>query len=71
MKKVILFLVVIMFFLNCYSIPAASGWNGVCHCIKDYLKDNANDAKSIKYVNCGYILEFSNGLYGQRVKSRG
>jgi len=52
------------------AIPAASTWNGLCSCVKDYIRDNAHDPRSIKYVECSPILEFDNGLYGQRVKYR-
>ena len=53
------------------SQPKADPWNGVCYAIKDYIKENANDPRSIKYVECSNIAKFSNGNYGQRVKYRG
>ena len=53
------------------SIPSMSAWDGVAHSIKKYLKENANDPKSIKYIECSYMLKYQNGLFGQRVKFRG
>ena len=54
-----------------YAQPSADPWNGVCYAVKDYMKENANDPKSIKYAECSYILKFNTGKYGQRVKYRG
>lgn len=73
MKTKLLFIALIIF-VYCgvvYSQPKADPWNGVCYAVKDYLKENANDPGSIKYVECSYISKFTNGNYGQRVKYRG
>lgn len=70
-KKAVLLFIVFVLFSSVYCIPAASSWDGVCHAIKDYLKENAHDPKSIKYVQCSYILELDIGIYAQTVKFRG
>lgn len=71
MRKALFILAVFAYSIVAYSQPKADPWNGVCYAIKDYLKENANDPGSIKYVECSYISKFSNGNYGQRVKYRG
>ena len=71
MKKYLIAIIILLTVFVLLAIPAASAWDGVCSCIKDYIKDNAHDPKSIKYVECSPILAFDNGLYGQRVKYRG
>jgi len=62
-----------VFFVNTNmpAQPRASSWDGAVLAVRDYLKDNANDPKSIKIVECSYIFEMSDGYYYQRVKYRG
>ena len=71
MKKMIICFVFILTIVSLNTIPAASAWDGVCNCIKNYIKTNAHDPKSIDYIECSPILKFNNELYGQRVKYRG
>jgi len=52
-------------------IPAMSAWDGIAYAVKDYLRENANNPKSIDYIECSYMLEFYDGSFGQRVKFRG
>lgn len=51
-------------------IPSMSAWNGVAYAISDYLKKNANDPKSIEYIDVYKMLELDNGLFAQQVKFR-
>lgn len=51
-------------------IPKASYLDAVTYAVKDYWKENANDPKSIKYVDQSEIFELSNGMFAQRVKIR-
>ncbi|MGL5621702.1 hypothetical protein, partial [Cetobacterium sp.] len=51
-------------------IPAMSAWNGVAYAISDYLKKNANDPKSIEYIDVYKMQELDNGLFAQQVKFR-
>mgnify|MGYP007078745396 FL=1 len=68
-----MFLFSLVFFVNAYipAQPRASSWDGAVLAVKDYLKNNAHDPKSIKIVECSYIFEMSDGYYYQRVKYRG
>ncbi|ADO83840.1 hypothetical protein Ilyop_2070 (plasmid) [Ilyobacter polytropus DSM 2926] len=70
MKKLILTLLLCIS-ITVLAVPQASPWDSVTYAVKNYLKDNANDPKSIKYVECSYILKLSNGGWAQRVKFRG
>jgi hypothetical protein len=54
-----------------FAVPLASSWDGVTLAVKNYFQDNANNPKSIKYVECSYIMKLSNGGWAQVVKYRG
>lgn len=71
MKKTISCLLLLLVSVSLFAVPQASAWDGVTYAVKDYLDDNANNPKSIKYVECSPILELSNGGWAQRVKFRG
>ena len=50
--------------------PEQSEWDGSVKIVKDWLKQNANDADSIKYVDWSEIFTVG-GNWGVRVKFRG
>ena len=72
--KMFSLLLIVSFFVvkaNCQSYPKMSSWDGVAYAIKDFYNENANDPKSIKYVESSLMMKFNNGLFSQRVKIRG
>jgi hypothetical protein len=72
MKKVIYTLIFLFFNVSILlAVPKLDQWNGVAYAVKNYLKNNANDPKSIEYVECSVLIEFTNGWFSQRVKFRG
>ena len=72
MKKVVsCLLLLLLISISLFAVPQASAWDGVTYAVKNYLKDNANNPKSIKYVECSPIMKLSNGGWAQRVKFRG
>ena len=71
MKKAISCLLLLLISVSLFAVPRASAWDGVTYAIKDYLDDNANNPKSIKYVECSPIMKLSNGGWAQRAKFRG
>ena len=71
MKKLIVCLLVLIICSSLFAVPLASSWDVVTLAVKNYFQENANNPKSIKYVECGYIMKLSNGAWAQRVKYRG
>ena len=67
----IIFTLLFLVNLNLFAVPVASAWDGTTYAVKNYLKENLNDPKSIEIVECSPIMELSNGLWMQRVKFRG
>lgn len=50
--------------------PPRSPWDGVAFAIKSYMKENANNPKTIEYIDAYKLEELSNGYYAQKVKFR-
>ncbi len=71
MKRFVSFLLILVVGFSLFAVPQASSWDGVTYAVKKYFDENANNPKSIKYVECGYIMQLSNGGWAQRVKYRG
>ena len=71
MKKVVSCLLMLLIGFSLFAVPQASAWDGVTYAVKNYMDDNANNPKSIKYVDCSPIMKLSNGGWAQRVKFRG
>lgn len=69
MKKIILIILFSFFVSTVMSVPKMN-MKGVCYAVEDYMKLNANDPKSVQYIEVGYMLKLNNGSWGQRVKFR-
>ena len=69
MKKVIVIMLLLCVVTIVLAKPSVSGWDGVCYCVKDYLKENLKDPKSLKIINCS-VVQCKDGEYYQRVKYR-
>ena len=70
MKKLtIIVLLIVLTSTVLISKPTSSSWDGVAYCIKDYLKNNLHDPKSLKIQNA-YTITPAGEDYIQRVKYR-
>jgi len=69
MKKITIVLLLVFIISLLLAKPETSSWDGVSYCIKDYLKDNLHDPKSLK-IKDAYQVTPAGEDYIQRVTYR-
>jgi hypothetical protein len=71
MKKILLFSIVfILATVSIMAIPRTKPGKGIMVAVDEYLSENADDYKSIQYIEAGYLIEHDSGLFSQKVKFR-
>lgn len=69
MKKIIVLFIMLFIIVMAFSQPKINSWDGVCYCIKDYLKNYLKDPKSLE-IKSAYGLVDLDDTYIQRVTYR-
>ncbi len=70
MKKLALLILIFTTSTIVIAQPETSAWSGVSYCIKDYLKENLHDPKSLDFQDAYKVTAVANGDYIQRVTYR-